>query len=159
MGETPLRFIPKGYSRCVNHRQPHTPLGLYYFSSILAHWNTPPARFEPTTFWSWALHSTRLPLGGIWFEHTSFGLANQNILTQPCPTNFSFALKLHHLIRWISLFGLNFHHWFKLTSFSLLNWVIWIQLASFVLNLDIFEDFGPPYYIWRRKHAKLELDT
>ena len=51
MGKTPLLLSihPKVSFRCQGHRQPHPPLGLYYFSSSSAHWNTPPARFKTTT--------------------------------------------------------------------------------------------------------------
>ena len=63
MGETPLLLSihPKGSHRCQDHGQPHTPLGLYYFSSSSAHWNTPPAKFEPTTFLSGDRYYTMLP--------------------------------------------------------------------------------------------------
>ena len=49
VGKTPLLFsiYPKGSFSCQDHRQLHTPLGLYYFSSSSANWNPQPSDHEP----------------------------------------------------------------------------------------------------------------
>ena len=65
-GETPYssRFIPRGLLGARTIDSPIHHWAFIYFSSSSAHWNTPPARFEPMTFRSCAQRSTMLPPAG-----------------------------------------------------------------------------------------------